>query len=149
MRIRHDNLNNNWRDFSINTVWKKKKKYIYIYIHTLFTLNIGIDRTVQTLQTQIRCHILWHLNRVYIVCHSSSSFRHQQVDNYSVFIFTFLGIWNPFWYNGKLSSGWASASGCMQPCKLYADTWRVWIKLRLFFFPFFLLYVWCFKGQPL
>ena len=38
------------------------------------TLSIQTDRPEQTVMTQIRCHIMWHLIRVYTVCFSSGNF---------------------------------------------------------------------------
>ena len=41
---------------------------------TVFTLSIQTNRFEQTVYTQIKCHTMWHLIRIYTVCHLSSSF---------------------------------------------------------------------------
>ena len=41
--------------------------------NTVITLSIGTDRLKQTVQTQIRCHRVQHLIRIYTVSHSSST----------------------------------------------------------------------------
>ena len=69
---------------------KKKKKFQksiwctcnehfkgYGLSNTVFTICIQTDRPEQTVQTQMRCHRMWHLIRVYTVCHSSSNFLTQ------------------------------------------------------------------------
>ena len=40
---------------------------------TVITLSIGTDRPLQTEQTQMKCHRMQHLIRVYIVCHTYSN----------------------------------------------------------------------------
>ena len=43
--------------------------------NTMYTvLTLSINRLEQTMQTQIRCHRMWHLIRIYTVCNSSSNF---------------------------------------------------------------------------
>ena len=58
-------------------------------IHVL--LNIGIDRPEQTVYTQIRCHKLGHLIRVYTVCNSSSTILEIHVSNSKIDLFQILG----------------------------------------------------------
>ena len=44
--------------------------------NTVFTISNQPDRHEQTVYTKIRCRRMWHLIRVYTVCHLSSSFWH-------------------------------------------------------------------------
>ena len=39
----------------------------------VITLSTGTDMSFQTVYTQIRCHIIWPLIRVYTVCHTYSN----------------------------------------------------------------------------
>ena len=57
-----------------------KKCLIWIFVissklltPTVITPNIGTDGPEQTVETQIRCHRMWHLIRFYTVCHLSST----------------------------------------------------------------------------
>ena len=49
---------------------------IQFYQFTVLTLRIQKDRPMRTVQTQRRCHRMWHLVRVYNVCYLSSNFKH-------------------------------------------------------------------------
>ena len=58
-------------------LWKFIGSTLVLLISTIFTISIRTDMLEQTVQTQMRCHRMWHLIRVYTVCYWSSNFSTQ------------------------------------------------------------------------
>ena len=87
------NLDSNSKLVSLEEITEPKYTYRQVCwsgplvsTYTVIILSIMTNRPEQPVQTQIRCHRMWHLIRASTVCHSSSNILNTSTDAEQTFI---------------------------------------------------------------